>query len=138
MCSRDGPHLRVIASGCRTGLSRFLPGWRRTAGKRIHWLAQFLLATALGLSLVVASGCAFNNCIDRDIDGRMERTRNRVTVTGEMSLAAAFAHALVLGVAGFALLIWQTNPTAVFFIIYYSFCHNLRYFTKIWEFTRKF
>ncbi|MAS26485.1 MAG: protoheme IX farnesyltransferase [Oceanospirillaceae bacterium] len=74
-----------------------------------------LLATALGLSLVVASGCAFNNCIDRDIDGRMERTRNRVTVTGEMSLAAAFAHALVLGVAGFALLIWQTNPTAVFF-----------------------
>ena len=74
-----------------------------------------LLATLLGLSLVVASGCAFNNCIDRDIDSRMERTRNRVTVTGEMSLLAALSHAVVLGISGFVLLIWQTNPTAVFF-----------------------
>jgi len=74
-----------------------------------------LLATALGLSMVVASGCAFNNCIDRDIDCRMQRTRNRVTVTGEISLFAALAHAVVLGVAGFALLLWKTNPIAVFF-----------------------
>jgi protoheme IX farnesyltransferase len=29
---------------------------------------------------VVASGCVFNNCIDRDIDLKMERTKNRVLV----------------------------------------------------------
>lgn len=63
-----------------------------------------LLATLAGLSLVVASGCAFNNCIDSDIDRKMARTRNRVLVTGAMSRKAAFAHGLVLGVAGFALL----------------------------------
>lgn len=72
-----------------------------------------LLATMAGLSLVVASGCAINNCIDRDIDARMERTQKRVLVTGAMSLKAAFAHGLVLGVAGFAALALWTNMLAV-------------------------
>ncbi|WP_026294646.1 heme o synthase [Salinimonas chungwhensis] len=76
---------------------------------------MLMIATLLGLSLVVASGCAINNCIDRDIDARMQRTKTRVTVTGEMSVKAAFAHGIVLGIAGFALLAIYTNPVAVFF-----------------------
>ncbi len=71
---------------------------------------MLLLATVIGLSLVVASGCVLNNCIDRDIDRHMERTRGRVTVTGQISLKAALAHGLVLGVAGFGMLWWRTNP----------------------------
>ncbi|MBD3586274.1 protoheme IX farnesyltransferase [Salinimonas sp. HHU 13199] len=74
-----------------------------------------MIATIIGLSLVVASGCAINNCIDRDIDARMQRTKTRVTVTGEMSLKAALAHGVVLGIAGFALLAIFTNAVAVFF-----------------------
>ncbi len=74
-----------------------------------------MAATLIGLSLVVASGCAINNCIDRDIDAKMQRTRSRVTVTGEMSVKAAFWHGIVLGVVGFALLAVYTNATAVFF-----------------------
>ena len=74
-----------------------------------------MAATLIGLSLVVASGCAINNCIDRDIDSKMQRTRSRVTVTGEMSLKAAFWHGVVLGVMGFGLLAVYTNATAVFF-----------------------
>lgn len=74
-----------------------------------------MVATLVGLSLVVASGCAINNCIDRDIDARMQRTKTRVTVTGEMSVKAALAHGIVLGVAGFALLAAFTNAVAVFF-----------------------
>ena len=72
-----------------------------------------LLATLCGLSLVVASGCVINNCIDMDIDRYMERTRNRVTVTGELSVNAAMAHGLLLGIAGFALLMIFTNPVTV-------------------------
>jgi len=74
-----------------------------------------LLATVIGLSLVVASGCAINNCIDRDIDSRMQRTHNRVTVTGEISVKAAMAHGVLLGMAGFILLAYFTNPVALFF-----------------------
>ena len=33
-----------------------------------------LLSTIIGISLVVASGCVFNNCIDRKMDRKMART----------------------------------------------------------------
>ncbi|MGO2011930.1 MAG: heme o synthase [Pseudoalteromonas sp.] len=79
------------------------------------WL---MLATLLGLSLVVASGCAINNVIDRDIDSRMARTKTRVTVTGEMSAKAALVHGVVLGVVGFSLLAIYTNWVAVFFAVF--------------------
>nr|VUD32634.1 protoheme IX farnesyltransferase [Raoultella sp. NCTC 9187] len=56
-------------------------------GNLISVIGGFLLAskghidyplfawTLLGVSLVVASGCVFNNYIDRDIDRKMERTK---------------------------------------------------------------
>jgi len=71
-----------------------------------------MAATLMGLSLVVASGCAFNNCIDHDIDAKMARTRARVLVTGAMSRKAALAHGALLGVAGFLLLWFGANPLA--------------------------
>lgn len=71
-----------------------------------------LLATVTGLSLVVASGCVMNNCIDRDIDRHMQRTRGRVLVTGQISVLAALTHGVVLGLAGFGLLWWYTTPVA--------------------------
>ncbi|HBN8289789.1 heme o synthase [Pseudomonas aeruginosa] len=87
---------------------------------------MLLLATVIGLSLVVASGCVLNNCIDRDIDRHMERTRSRVTVTGQISLKAALAHGVVLGLAGFGLLLWKTNLQATLmaafgFVVYVGF-----------------
>jgi len=87
---------------------------------------MLLLATVIGLSLVVASGCVLNNCIDRDIDRHMERTRGRVTVTGQISLKAALAHGVVLGLAGFGLLGWKTNVQATLmaafgFVVYVGF-----------------
>ncbi|KGS16280.1 Protoheme IX farnesyltransferase [Pseudomonas tremae] len=75
------------------------------------------LAAVIGTSLVVASGCVFNNCIDRDIDQRMERTRNRVLVQGLVSLKLALLYATVLGVAGVALLYTKANPLAALFAV---------------------
>ena len=50
-------------------------------------------AALVGISLVVASGGVFNNCIDRDLDRKMIRTRNRALAkpTGRRSAAAALA-----------------------------------------------
>ena len=84
------------------------------------------LAVVIGTSLVVASGCVFNNCIDRDIDHKMERTKNRVMVQGGMSLPLALIYATLLGVAGFSLLYVQANPLSAFcaligFIVYVGF-----------------
>ncbi|MEM5505163.1 heme o synthase [Shewanella frigidimarina] len=74
-----------------------------------------MFATMIGLSLVVASGCAVNNCIDRDIDAKMKRTRNRVTVTGEISVQAVLSFGIGLGVVGFTMLAIFTNSLAVLF-----------------------
>ncbi|MDI5994990.1 heme o synthase [Pseudomonas sp. MDMC216] len=75
------------------------------------------LATALGVSLVIASGCVFNNYIDRDIDQKMERTRNRVLAQGLVSPVHAIVYACVLGVAGVALLYAATNTLAVMLVL---------------------
>ncbi|WP_024667523.1 heme o synthase [Pseudomonas syringae] len=75
------------------------------------------LAAVIGTSLVVASGCVFNNCIDRDIDQRMERTRNRVLVQGLVSLKLALLYATLLGIAGVALLYTEANPLAALFAV---------------------
>ncbi|MDE1989938.1 MAG: heme o synthase [Betaproteobacteria bacterium] len=78
---------------------------------RIDWL--LLLATGLGIALVIGSGCVFNNCIDRDIDCKMRRTRNRALVRGRVSLGSALAIGLGLGLGGSLLLYTLTNLLTV-------------------------
>jgi heme o synthase len=50
-----------------------------SAGAPNLWL---FLATVLGISFIMAGGCAFNNFVDRDIDKLMERTKNRASARG--------------------------------------------------------
>lgn len=75
------------------------------------------LAAVIGTSLVVASGCVFNNCIDRDIDVKMERTKNRVLVQGLVSVKLALIYATVLGVVGVGLLYNKANALAALFAV---------------------
>jgi protoheme IX farnesyltransferase len=75
------------------------------------------LAAVIGTSLVVASGCVFNNCIDRDIDVKMERTKNRVLVQGLVSVKLALIYATVLGILGVGLLYSQANALAALFAV---------------------
>lgn len=79
------------------------------------WLT--LVSTLVGVSLVVACGCVLNNCIDRDIDKKMERTRNRATATGELPMGVALVYGIVLGVLGTALLWATTNLLAVAIVL---------------------
>jgi len=76
-----------------------------------------LPATLIGISLVVASGCVFNNCIDREIDRKMIRTRNRVLAKGLISLKIAVTYATILCIAGLALLWTATNLLAVVIVL---------------------
>jgi len=81
------------------------------------------LATLVGVSLVVASGCVFNNFIDRDIDRIMERTKNRALVKGLIPPNTTLVYATILGIVGFALLYIGANPLAMWlavmgFVIY--------------------
>jgi protoheme IX farnesyltransferase len=72
-----------------------------------------LLATLIGISMVVAAGCVFNNCVDRKIDRQMVRTRRRALATGLIRLPVALTYATILGLAGFSLLLFVTNVLTV-------------------------
>ena len=75
------------------------------------------LTTLLGTTLVVASGCVFNNIIDQDIDQNMHRTQTRALVQKIISPTKAFVYASVLGVLGFLLLYIVVNPLACLFAV---------------------
>lgn len=68
-----------------------------------------LLATLGGTALVIASGCVFNNYLDRDMDKKMARTKKRALVTDSVPAFNALLFATLLCVAGFALLASFTN-----------------------------
>ena len=88
-----------------------------------------LIFTIAGICLVMASGCVFNNYIDRDIDAKMPRTKDRALATGRISPENAFIFGTVLGVIGFIVLIVFTNylTVAAAFIgfFFYVFMYSL-------------
>jgi len=87
------------------------------------------LAMLLGLSFVIASACVFNNCIDKESDRKMARTKNRPLVLGIISLRNALIFAASLGAFGGLILYSWVNPLSswlaisgfVIYVILYSF-----------------
>ncbi|MBA0167531.1 MULTISPECIES: heme o synthase [Pectobacterium] len=109
-------YLQVTKPGIIFGnLISVIGGFLLAAQGRIDY--PLFLATLVGVSLVVASGCVFNNVIDRDIDKKMERTKNRVLVKGLISLKVTLVYASLLGIAGFALLYIAANPLAMWLAV---------------------
>jgi heme o synthase len=74
------------------------------------WL---FLSTLVGLSLIIAAACVFNNYTDREIDARMKRTKHRPLVTGLISGPNALSFGTVLVLVGSAVLWLYTNPLAL-------------------------
>jgi protoheme IX farnesyltransferase len=72
-----------------------------------------LIATLVGIALIIASACVANNIIDRDIDALMERTKHRSLVTGIISPRNGWIFSSVLGIAGFYTLATFTNLLTV-------------------------
>lgn len=82
-----------------------------------HGESAALLASMLGISLVVASGCVCNNCIDRNLDRKMSRTRSRPLARRAVTLPAALLYAALLGLTGTALLATAANRLAVLIVV---------------------
>lgn len=78
-----------------------------------HFNLPLFLITLLGLGLVIASAGVFNSYIDRHIDAKMERTKNRPIPSHAISKENALIFATILGIAGFGTLAF-TNFLTVF------------------------
>ena len=82
-------------------------GFLLASNGKVNFLV--LLTTLLGSSLMIASGCVFNNYLDRGIDEKMERTKKRALVVHSISRRAALIYGLILGFLGFLILAVYTN-----------------------------
>jgi protoheme IX farnesyltransferase len=84
------------------------------------WL---FLAMLVGLSFIIGSGCVFNNILDKDVDSRMDRTKNRATVTGVIPKNRAIIFGVILLLLGSIVLRYHVNSlsllvTLVGFFVY--------------------
>lgn len=77
---------------------------------RHHFSIPAFIGMLAGLCLVMASGCVSNNYLDRDIDQKMARTKNRALVRHTVSNRAALIFAAALGIMGIIILLILTNP----------------------------
>lgn len=89
----------------------------------INW--SLLLLTLAGLGCVIASACVFNNYLDRDIDAKMTRTKERALVKNKISAESALLFAFMLGFLGSILLLFFTTVPAfaaamLGFVVYVS------------------
>ncbi len=98
------------------------------------------IAVILGTALVIAASCIFNNYLDRDIDHKMSRTKNRCLVTGEISEGSALMLGTILMLSGISILIFFTNLlTAIvgmlgaffYIIVYYQGKRFTKFGTEI-------
>ncbi len=74
---------------------------------------QNLVFLVIGLSMVIASACVFNNILDRSLDSKMLRTRKRAMVEKRVSVKSGVIYGISLGFAGFIILAWFTTVHAV-------------------------
>ncbi|QIV95206.1 heme o synthase [Allofrancisella frigidaquae] len=75
------------------------------------------LYTIIGTALMIGSGCVFNNCFDRDIDAKMQRTQNRPLVTNDIGLLSAMIFGIALFLLSSVVLYVLVNPLTLWIII---------------------
>jgi protoheme IX farnesyltransferase len=74
------------------------------------WL---LVSMLIGLALVMAGGCVFNNYLDYDLDLKMERTKERAQILDRISKQTLFIYGAILLILGFVILFIFTNLLTV-------------------------
>lgn len=120
-------YYRLIKPGVMYGnLITTIAGYLYAADGHMDWV--LFIATVLGTALVISSACVINNYLDQDIDAKMERTKSRPLVSGEVNPTGALIFGIVLGMIGIVLLSLLTNwwvvGTGIFGFITYVWLYG--------------
>jgi len=96
-----------------------------------------LLLFFVGAFAMRGAGCTWNDIVDRDLDGRVERTRSRPIPSGQVSTAQAAAFLVVQAVIGLVVLL-QFNRFAIGagiaslgVVVVYPFMKRITYWPQI-------
>ena len=74
-------------------------------------LIYFLILFFLGSVLMRSAGCIVNDIVDKDIDKKVQRTKNRPLASGSISVGRSFLYVMVLCLFAFLILIQFNNLT---------------------------
>ena len=118
----------IIYGNAVTAIGGFL-----LAASRHNTTFGLFFSMLVGISLIMASACVFNNYLDKDIDKLMARTKKRALVEGSISTVNALLFAVFLGLFGTFLLIFGTNWLTVaialvgffFYVVVYGIAKRL-------------
>lgn len=76
------------------------------------------IAMMVGLALIIAAACVYNNYLDRGLDAHMKRTRDRALVTGAIRPNSALVFATGLLVLGTLILSLRTNAVTLLLALF--------------------
>jgi heme o synthase len=95
----------------------------------VNW--YLLIYAMIGTALVMGSGCVLNNYLDREMDTKMTRTKNRALPTGKLQPNVVLWYGIILGIIGTSVLWFLVNPLSALFGL-------LGLFVYVWIYTAWF
>jgi protoheme IX farnesyltransferase len=117
--------LKTYLTLCRARVSLFAAASAATG----FFIAPFhritgVFTAAIAVFLLACGASALNQCQERDLDARMERTRKRPLPSGSIAVSQAIALSLTLVLAGLGLLTYAGGPKAallgLFALLWYN------------------
>jgi 4-hydroxybenzoate polyprenyltransferase len=100
--------------------------------------APVLVAFAVGAFVMRGAGCVYNDIVDRDLDARVARTRDRPVASGRVSVRAAWAWLVALSLTGLLVLLQLRSPAQVIalgslaLVAAYPFMKRITWWPQAW------
>jgi 4-hydroxybenzoate polyprenyltransferase len=119
-----------------------IPCWWSTAlaGLAAHESipnVRYIILFFIGAFAMRGAGCTWNDIVDRDLDGRVERTRSRPIPSGQVSVAQAAAFLIGQALIGLVVLVQfnafaiATGIASLAIIAVYPFMKRITYWPQI-------
>jgi len=86
-----------------------------------------LISALIGIMGAAAGSAVLNNVLERDLDARMDRTRNREIPSGRILPEHALGFGLALTMGSVIWLLWQVNLLTAFLVLFTAFLYVLVY-----------
>jgi 4-hydroxybenzoate polyprenyltransferase len=120
----------LLAWPCTWGIAMAKPD--------LFYLIVFSLILVLASFIMRAAGCAWNDILDRHIDRKTSRTKNRPIASGSLNITEGMIFIFIMLFIGFLILINLPIPaivislTSIPLIIVYPLTKRITFFPQIW------
>ena len=120
----------LLAWQCTWGIAMAKPD--------LIYLIQFSLMLVIGSFIMRSAGCAWNDILDRHIDKKTSRTKNRPIAAGKLSINEGIVFIFIMLSIGFLILINLSIPAIIIslisipLIIIYPLTKRVTFFPQVW------